>query len=246
MGRRNLLALILVAAVTLAACGDDGGDANGSANQGRQGAGATVVTVPPLEGVVRGLVDAYNKTSDTTIQLTVTPQAQAMQAVSQGRPAILPGPWLAGVNANSVPTGRNLAIIAVPAGNPSQVTGVSAFAASSGLDTAACGADSVFGNFAALVVRRGGVEPDPARVSSGCETDALGRVARGELDAALLFRSFFAIPEGVDVITIPDDQNIVIDVRYAPAAANASADSFQAFLASDLATQILTQQGLLP
>ena len=246
MRRRHLLALAVVAAVTMAACGDDDGDTSGSANQGEPGAVATVVTVEPLEPVVRGLVDAYNETSDAMIRLTVAPRAEAVQGVSRGRPAILPGPWLEGVDSDSVPIGRNLAIIAVPAGNPAQVTGVDAFAAGSGLDTALCGVDSPYGNFAAVVVRRTGVEPDPARVSSGCQADALARVARGELDAALVFRMQVPIPDGVEVISIPDDQNLVIDVRYAPVAANASTDSFQGFLQSNPARQVLSQQGLLP
>jgi hypothetical protein len=102
--------------------------------------------------VVRDLVDAYNEATHAGVQLAVTPQDQAIQAVSQGIPAILPAPWLAGVDADNVVIGRNLAIIAIPVGNPAPVGGVDAFASDSSLETAICCANGPFGNFAALVV----------------------------------------------------------------------------------------------
>jgi molybdate transport system substrate-binding protein len=253
VGRRILLTLVVVAAVSLAACGgDDGGNGgpagSGSADTvpGRGGGVASVHTVSALEPVARELVDAYNGTSDTGIELAVQPQDQAIQAVSQGSSAILPGVWLSGVDADTVAIGRNLAIIAVPAGNPAGVTGVEALAPGSPLDTELCGPNSQVGNFAALVAARGGVHPDPSRIAEGCEADALARVARGELDAALVFRANLPIPDGVEVVNIPDDQNIVIDVSYAPAAGNPDPNSFQSFLATDQAAQVLSKHGLLP
>jgi Bacterial extracellular solute-binding protein len=245
VGRRNLLALAVLTAVVLSACGgdDDGADAPGS--QGG-GAIASVHTVPQLEPVVRGLVDAYNQASGAGVDLAIGSPSEVVYAVSQGIPAILPGAWLGGVDAQSAVIGRNLAIITVPAGNAPQVTGVIAFAVGSGLDTAMCGADSPFGNFAALVVANGGVQPDLARVSAGCDADAVARVARGELDAALVFRASIPIPDGVEVVTIPDAQNVVIDIRYAPAGDGQEAGSFAQFLLSDPAKQVLAQQGFLP
>jgi molybdate transport system substrate-binding protein len=246
VGRRHLLAVVVLAAVAVAACGDDDGDATGIPNPQGRGGAATIHTVPQLEPVVRGLVEANRQNSGAEIRLAVGPRNEVVYAVSQGAPAILPGAWLGDASTKSVVIGRNLAIIAVPAGNPAQVTGVGAFAPTAGLRTAICGADSPFGNFAALVLARGGVQPDPAQVASGCDADAVARVARGELDAALIFRSFLQIPEGVEVINIPDSQNLVIDVRYAPAINNDGNGSFEAFLASDPAKQVLTRQGFLP
>jgi Bacterial extracellular solute-binding protein len=237
----KLLALAAVAAVAMAACGDDDGDSAGSS-----GEIDAISTATPLEPLVTELVDAYNETSDAGIELAVSPQDQAVDRVSQGARAILPTPWLSGTDTDSVVIGRSLAIIAVPAGNSGQLAGVDAFAPDSGLDTMACGANSSSGNLAAAVLSLGGVEPDPTRLAEGCDADAVARVARGELDAALVFRGNLQIPEGVEVITIPDDQNVVIDIVYAPAADDASGDSFQGFLESDTATQILSRHGLLP
>jgi molybdate transport system substrate-binding protein len=171
-----------------------------------------------------------------------------VDAVSQGTPAIVPSPYLGSVDSDSVVIGRNLAMIAVPAGNPGQVSGLDAFAADAALDTAICGADSPYGNLATLVLEREGVTPDPARVGVGCDADAVAQVARGDLDAALVFRSFLEIPGGVEVINIPDDQNLVIDIRYAPVgdAEDSETGSFPEFLKSDQATDILTHEGFLP
>ena len=239
LGRRQLLALIVAASVALAACGG-GDDSTGSADSD------TVHTAPQLEPVVRDLVDAYNTESDTGVDVAVESEQDVVQAVSDGRAAVVPGPWLDGVDADTVGIGRNLAIIAVPAGNPKAVADVSAFSPDSGLNTEVCAPDSSYGNLGSLVLERGGVQADLAQISSGCDADALTRVASGQLDAALVFRGFVEVPEGVEVVNIPDDKNLVIDVRYAPMADDASAGSFAEFLSTDTAKQILTQQGLLP
>jgi molybdate transport system substrate-binding protein len=219
---------------------DDAG-ADGAQGDGSQ---AMITTVAGLEPAVRGLVEAYDEASDADLEVAVSSPDQVVQAAAEGRPAIVPGAGLGATQ--SVAIGRSLAIIAVPAGNPAQVTGVDAFASNSGLDTQICGEDTPFGNLGAMVMRRAGVEPDGSRVAAGCEADALARVARGELDATLVFRGSVAIPTGVEVVAIPGDQNIVIDIRYGPVVDAAGDGSFQSFLASDAAKQVLSRQGLLP
>jgi molybdate transport system substrate-binding protein len=229
----------------MAACADDGGDR--SARDAQPGAAGTIHTVAPLEGVATRLLEAYETLDpDADLALKVSPPAQAVQAVAErtGGVTILPTAALADVDSTAL--GRTLAIIAVPAGNPGQVTGVAAFAAGSGQETAMCGPDTIFGNFAALVVHLGGVEPDPDRVRSGCAGRAMDRVARGELDAALVFRTAVRIPDGVEVIELPEDQNLIIEIAYARLANSESARAFVRFLGSDPAKLILADEGFLP
>ena len=47
-------------------------------------------------------------------------------------------------------------------------------------------------------------------------------------------------------VNIPEEQNLVIDIRYAPVVDIAGPDSFQAYLGSNAVEFILTQPGLQP
>jgi len=249
MRRRSLLALCVAAALAASACGGGGGGSGGSAGSADDATGeglATIHTVAALEPLARGLADAYNATSDAPVSVKVEAQEQAIQAVSTGNAGILPGAWLGDVDAGNTAIGRNLAIIAVPTGNPSHVSGLDAFADDSGLDTAVCGPDSPYGNLAAAIVTRAGVDLDPAQVGTDCDADAVTRVAGGELDAALVFRAFVAVPPDVELVDLPEDQNLMLDVRYVPTSGTPSSGSFEAFLASDAAAQVLTELGFLP
>ena len=243
MRRSPLLAAFLIAAVAMAACSDDGGT---STRRPAAGTSGTIHTVRALEPVTARLLDVYKTVDpDANLALKVSPQAQAVQgAEGTDGIAILPTVWLAGVDSTAL--GRSLAIIAVPSGNPGQVTGVGAFAAEAGQKTAACGPDTVLGNFAAVVVLLGGVEPDPDRVRAGCAGRAVDRVARGELDAALVFRTAVRIPDGVEVIELPEDQNLIIEIAYAGRANSEDARAFVRFLGSDPAKLILADEGFLP
>src|SRR5262245_27943533 len=251
MRRGNLLALGIAAVLAVSACGggdDSGGDSARPSDDGGTGVQglATIHTVAELEPLAQGLVDAYNETSDAPVEVAVEAQEQAIEAASQGSPGILPAAWLEDVDVDSTAIGRNLAVIAVPAGNPSQVSGLDAFAEDSDVETAICGPDSPYGNLAAVLLSRADVAPDPAQVQAGCEADAVARVQRGELAAALVFRTAVPIPPDVEVVDIPEDQNLVLDVNYLPASPAPSRGSFEAFLASDSAAQVLSGLGYLP
>jgi len=251
MRRMRLLALGVAAALAVSACGgddsDDGGGGSAGSVDDTAGQGlATINTVAELEPLAQGLVDAYNATSSAPVSVKVQAEEQAIEAVATGNPGILPAAWLQGVTAESTDIGRNLAVIAVPTGNPSEVSGLDAFTNDSDLDTAVCGPDSPFGNLAADIVMRAGLELDPDKVGTDCEADAVARVAGGELDAALIYRAYVAIPPEVELVDVPADQNIVLDVRYLPTSDVPNSGSFEEFLASDAAAQVLTEQGFLP
>ncbi|HEX6420782.1 MAG TPA: substrate-binding domain-containing protein [Acidimicrobiales bacterium] len=236
--------MFVAAGLVLAGCGgDDGGDSSDGGGAGGDGAELGVQTIPELQPVVEELLTAYNETAGDTLRVTVGDATEVAQAAQEGQPAVLPGPWLAEVGGESIAIGRGLAVIVVPEGNPGQVSGVEAFAPDAGLSTVACGPDSSVGNFTAAVMQRGGIQAPVVDSSEQCAADAVARVASGELDAAIFFRNGVELPQGVEVVPIPDDQNLVIDVHYLP---RPGGDDFGAFLGSEPAAQILTTQGYLP
>jgi len=244
--RRGCLLALCVAAALVSACGGDDGGTAGSADDAAGEGLATIHTVAELEPLAQRLVDAYNATSDAPVGVKVQAQEEAIEAVSTGSAGILPGAWLGTVDAGTTAIGRNLAIIAVPTGNPSQVSGLDAFADDSGLDTAVCGPDSPYGNLAAVILMRAAVQLDRAQVGTDCGADAVARVAGGELDAALTFRAFLPIPPEVELVDVPEAQNIVVDIGYSPASGTPTSGSFEEFLTSDAAAQVLSESGFLP
>jgi molybdate transport system substrate-binding protein len=249
MRRVSLLALCVAAALAASACGGDDGGSGGSAGSADDTAPrglAAIHTVDALEPLVQGLADAYNANSDAPVSVKVVAPEQAIQAVTTGNAGILPAAWMTTLDAESTAIGRNLAVIAVPTGNPSQVSGLDAFADDSGLDTAVCGPDSPYGNLAADILMRAAVQLDPAQVGTDCGADAVARVAGGELDAALTFRAFVPIPPEVELVDVPEAQNIVLDIRYSPASGTPTSGSFEEFLTSDAAAQVLSESGFLP
>jgi hypothetical protein len=234
--------LCLVAAVALSGCSDDDSPAE---SDGGSPTGHTIVTVAELQPLAERLADGYNdENPEVEVGVRVGSRRDAVRAAGAGG-AIVPAIWLGPNGLRVTPIGRTLSVIIVPAGNPAQVGGVDAFAAGAIVSSQACGANSLFGNFAELVIRLGGREPDRGRVGTDCAADAVGRVAEGRLDAALVFRDDAApLPPNVETVAVPDDQNIIIDVAYAPAGGGRTA--FADWLGSDAARQILTEAGYLP
>jgi hypothetical protein len=234
--------LCLAAAVGLSTCSDD--DSPAESDDGSP-AGHTILTVAELQPLAERLADGYNdENPDGEVGVRVGSRRDVVRAAGAGG-AIVPAIWLGADGPPVTPVGRTLAVIVVPAGNPAQVGGIDAFAAGATGNTQACGADSPFGNFATLVIRLGGREPDPGRVGTDCAPDAVSRVAEGQLDAALVFRDDAApLPPGVETVAVPEDQNLIIDVAYAPAGGRRTA--FAEWLGSDAARQILTEVGYLP
>jgi hypothetical protein len=244
--RRRAAGVLVAAGLVLVSCGgDDDGGSSAGGGDGGAGDDPTMHTPAALRPIVEELVTAYDESSGDTLRVTEGTDAEVTQAAEDGQPAVLPGPWLGGVGGESVAMGRTLAVIAVPQGNPGQVTGVGAFGPDAGLSTAACGPDSPLGNLTAVIIRRGGVQAPVVDTSEQCPADAVADVASGELAAAIFFRHEVELPEGVEVVPIPDDQNLVIDVHYVPGD-DARGNTFGAFLGSEPAEEILTAHGFLP
>lgn len=244
MIRSKVLVLIFVAAALISGCSDD--DDATTTTTSASGDGVELVVAPELAGIAELLAEAYAADGTAGVTVVVEEQESLVASVSSRRPDMVLAPkvWLTDPSLEVVDFGRNLAVVVVPAGNPDGITGLDVFAADSELATAVCGEDSPIGNPALLVLAAAGVTPDPATVAPGCDDDAARRVAAGELDAALIFRAGVVMPDGTDIVELPEAGNLVIELSYV--ALGDAATGLADFLAGDTAQQILTQNGYLP
>lgn len=244
--RTKIFVALALTALMLAACGSDGSSAKNNAPDP-----GALYAPPQFKPVVDKLLAAY-KVQDPKSKLVLTTQEQneIVKSIDDGKPevAIVPDLWLKLLSdkRDSTPFGRNLAVIAVPSGNPKKVTGLTDFAKKSSLKSEVCGANTAVGNFILLVLSKAKVTPDPATVKENCENDALQQVAAGTLDTALLFRNNTTVPPGVELIQIPTDQNVIFDISSVLIGKSADATGFTKFIASDAGQTILKENGYLP
>lgn len=225
-GRRVLVASVALV-VASSACGGD--DKAQTPNVPDPNALA-VYTAAPNEGILTALTDAFaSENGGVQVDVTVADPAALVEAIKAGTAdiVVLPDIFLEPIRGDVDTSyfGRNLTVIAVPTDNPGDVTDLSAFAPDSGLNTAVCG----FGTG-----------------ESGCEALILDQVAEGGFDAGIMFRNDLAVPDGVELIDLPEEQNIVIDLSYVVLDDGDTATSFTDFLGSDVARDLLTARGYLP
>ena len=249
MKPRKLMALPLVALLFLGACGDD----DNAADQTPTTADTTVdvIAVEQLEPVMRDLVAAYQDTQpETDAVLDLQAMQKIVDSIDAGAAdvAVVPQQWIAPVDPklDTAQLGRNLLVIAVPAGNPRAITNLDAFAASSGLRVGACSPESALGNLATGVLAGAGIQFDRAIAGFDCSQEAVDQVAAGQLDAALSFRAELNVPDGVDMIDLPSDHNLVIPILTVKMGSSPGTADFIAFLQSEAAQRVLTEHGLLP
>ena len=143
---------------------------------------------------------------------------------------------------------RNQAEIAVPAGNPGDVTGLEDFE-NEDLFLGVCTPDVPCGAYAQEIFDNAGVTPsidtEEAKV-----TDVVAKVASGELDAGIVYvTDVLANDDDVDGIEIPADVNVDATYPIATVAEGPSpdgADAFVAYVLSDAGQQVLADFGFLP
>jgi molybdate transport system substrate-binding protein len=151
---------------------------------------------------------------------------------------------LSGAIGEPQPFGRNLFVIAVPRGNPGNVTGLDAFAAGSTDRKLICGPVSGYGNLAELVLENADVDFDPADVGQACGQTAVERIAAGDLDLALVQRT--GVRPSVSTVAVPDDVNVVGELSMAQVGDDPVGAAFLTFVQSPAGRSILTDRGYLP
>lgn len=132
---------------------------------------------------------------------------------------------------------RNLLQIAVPAGNPGGVTGLGDFARAE-LLIGLCAEGVPCGDFARAVLANAGVTP--AIDTNEPDVRALlTKIAEGELDAGIVYRSDIASQAGaVEGIDLPEAINLVVEYLIAVLAEAPNPDSAAAFV-----SYVLSEQG---
>jgi len=139
---------------------------------------------------------------------------------------------------------RNRLQIAVPSGNPAEVTGL-ADLAREGLLIGLCAEGVPCGDFARQALERAGVTPSPDTYEPNVRA-LLTKVAAGELDAGIVYASEVGSSDGVDGVTIPEQHNVVAAYPIAvlaDAPNSEGAASFVAYVLSDAGRAILLRHG---
>jgi molybdate transport system substrate-binding protein len=242
-GTRIALAAV-AAGVLLAAsagCNDDNGGGGAADNP------KTVMVGAPVEQPAASLVEAYLADNPgAELDLVVEDVSTATRSLTdQTYPlSIVPADWVTSTDMEQRPFGRQVLVLAVPEGNPGGVEDLSALSASSG-SAAVCIDDPLIGVLVTSTITNAGVT-DPPAVEAGCVDDALADVAAGTLDAVLTYRGELEVPDGVELVVVPDEENLVFEISYLVADEADEVQDFLAYLESDAADQALTELGYRP
>jgi ABC-type molybdate transport system substrate-binding protein len=247
--KRKLLATLVVAALAAAGCSDDGDGGDNAAPQVDPEA-LHIAAASGVSSVVNRLADTFEQESpQIDVAVTLHGKEGLIDVAESGNPdlVIFPDAWqLDTGDAAVAPFGRNLAVLVTPPGNPANVQGLEAFGEGSTARVLACGPELPFGNLIAIVLVQANVSPRPGTVEADCEQEAADRVAAGDLDAALMFRTAIGTRNDVATTPVAGDANIVLNVSYYSPNPSPDVERFVAFVESTAGEEIRTAEGLLP
>jgi molybdate transport system substrate-binding protein len=247
MTTRALSALALAAALTLAACGSSADDDAGTATETTSESPAgdltgtlTVFAAASLTDVFGDLGDQLMADNpDLDIQFNFAGSSALATQLSQGAPADVFAsanqPQMtvvtdAGLQAED-PTvfTENILEIAVPEGNPGNVTGLADFA-DPDLTLAICAADVPCGAAATKVFDAAGITAVPDTLEEDVRA-ALTKVELAEVDAALVYASDVqSAGSGVEGIEFPEAEDAINEYPICVLADAPNPDAAQAFV----------------
>lgn len=269
---RRLAALGLAAALalTLVACGSDADDdvaESGDANTPTTATAGDAQTVTVF--AASSLTDAFTQIADdfeaahpgTTVELSFGSSSDLVDSITSGE-ALGTADVFASADETNMDElvdaeddaddpqvfARNQAEIAVPAGNPGNVTGIEDFA-DDDLFLGVCAPDAPCGAYAQQIFDNAGVTPsidtEEAKV-----TDVVAKVASGDLDAGIVYLTdVLANDDEVDGVEIPAEFNVDAVYPIATVAEGPAPDGARAFVdyvLSDEGQRVLADHGFLP
>jgi molybdate transport system substrate-binding protein len=245
MQRRTLtLALSGASALLLALAGCGGaGSADGSAASDDSGTGEsttlTVFAAASLTDTYEELADRFSQQHDgVDVQLSFAGSSDLVTQIQEGAPAdviatadertmeeLVEADALA---ADPQIVVSNTLVIAVPTGTPEGIEDLASLA-DPDLDVVVCAPQVPCGAATETVEEAGGVTLTPASEEPAV-TDVLGKVANGQADAGLVYRTDASGSQDVDAIEFDESADAVNLYPIAPVQGSPDADLAQAFV----------------
>jgi molybdate transport system substrate-binding protein len=251
--RTALVALAAVAALTLAACGDDSPAASSSGSSTANLSGTiNVFTAASLTGSFTQLGKDFEKAHPgVKVTFNFAGSSALAQQINQGAPADVfasAAPKnMDQVTDKNTPTTfvRNTLEIAVPTGNPGKITGLKDFA-DKNKKIALCAAQVPCGAAADKVFKAVGITPAPDSLEQDVKA-ALTKVSLGEVDAALVYKTdVLAAKDKVEGIEFPEADKAINEYPIATLTKAPNPDGAKAFVEyvlSDQSKAVLTAAG---
>jgi molybdate transport system substrate-binding protein len=259
------LALALAAATTLvavAACGSSSPAASGpdstTTTEGAVSGDVTVYAAQSLSGAFTELAELFEQRHPgTSVKLNLNGSSTLVTQITQGAPADV---FASADQANMqkvVDAGlavgtpevfaHNLLQIVVEKGNPKGLTGLDSLD-DPGVTVDLCAAEVPCGNYARQSLTKGDVTVNPVSDEKNVAA-VVTRVANGEADAGIVYRTDVLANDKVAGVDIPADQNVVAEyplviVKDAPNPAGGAA--FAALAESPDGQAILARYGFQP
>ena len=223
MRRESALTLPVAAVLVLAGCGSGGADAAapGASDDGGLSGTLTVFAAASLTDVFSGLGDQLAaENPDLDVRFNFAGSSALAQQLVQGAPADVfaaaDEEQMTVVTDEGLADGdpaiftSNVLEIAVPAGNPGDVTGLEDFAKGN-LALALCAPEVPCGSAAEDVFASAGITPRPDTYEEDVRA-ALTKVELGEVDAALVYASaVVSAGEEVEGVEFPQAEDAIND-----------------------------------
>jgi molybdate transport system substrate-binding protein len=251
--RTALAAFAAVAALALAACGDDSPAASSTGSSTTNLSGTVnVFAAASLTGSFTQLGKDFEKAHPgVKVVFNFAGSSALAQQINQGAPADVfasAAPKnMDQVTDKNTPTTfvRNTLEIAVPTGNPGKITGLKDFA-DKNKKIALCAAQVPCGSAADKVFEAVGITPEPDSLEQDVRA-ALTKVSLGEVDAALVYKTdVLSAKDKVEGIEFPEADKAINEYPIATLTKAQNPDGAKAFVdyvLSDEGKAVLTAAG---
>lgn len=250
----RLLPVAAVTALLAAACSN--GDDVDATSDGEPAGTLTVLAAASLTESFTALESALEQQHpELDISISFGPSSGLVEQVLAGAPADVLATAdsttmedAAGALAGApVVFARNALTIAVPAGNPGRVTSLADLARGE-LRVALCEPQVPCGAAAEQLLDLAGVDALPDTLENDVK-DVTGKVALGEVDAALIYRTDAAAEQdSIDTIDVPGAEEVVNDYPVAILSGTSNAPAAEAFveaLTGEPGQELLAESGFV-